>query len=119
MTQLSPKKKIEDEGIIFWSSNGFAFETPGKHEIHVEITWMQEGIPYVVKALTEVWVDYPISDKDNEIASTLLHSSVGKIVALGGCPSHLNDGLEKIQAALKIGKNHAACKCIQRIIKLK
>lgn len=115
---LKPKQTMDDEGVMFWASNGFAFEIPGKHVIKVKIAWKQEEEIQFVEASAEVWVDYPISDKDNEIAAMLLHPSVGKVVALGGQTPNLYDGVEKVQTAMKVAKNHAATKSIQRIANL-
>ena len=61
------------ESRVYWSSNGFAFETPGKHAVEVRIVWGYGGVPFGVKASTELWVNYPQTSGDNEAASQLLH----------------------------------------------
>jgi hypothetical protein len=65
------------------------------------------GLRYGVQASTEIWVDYPTSEADNQVAATLLHSEVGKFVALSGVP-HLEDGVARINEALAKNSEHPA-----------
>ncbi len=110
---LEPGEKLEQRKQrtrLFWSSNGFAFETPGKHHVEMRVLWSHDGFPYGVKATLDVWVDYPVSEADNEVAALLMHEQVGMFVALGG-GSHLTDAVTRIEAAAKHGK-HPACQCV-------
>jgi hypothetical protein len=61
-----------EETRVFWSSQGFAFETPGKHILEVRIAWTYGGMPLGVRASTAIWVNYPQSTADNDAAATLL-----------------------------------------------
>jgi hypothetical protein len=69
---------------VYWSSQGFAFESPGKYRLEVRIVWTYQGMPFGVKASTDLWVNYPQANADNDAASLLLHPQVGMYVALGG-----------------------------------
>ncbi|MFF4568329.1 hypothetical protein [Streptomyces sp. NPDC001410] len=86
------------EARVFWDSDGFAFSTPGRHLVEVELLWAQGAVPVGAKATAEVWVNYPQSRTDNDIAATLLHPEVGKYVALGGAP-HLREAVNRLQSA--------------------
>jgi len=112
---LQPGEKLVADATLFWSSNGFAFETPGKHDVEVRIMWNHEGIPYGVKASTEIWVDYPVSDADNEIASTLMCRDVGMYVALGGGAAHLEEAVSRIDQVVSKYPEHPACKCLMEL----
>lgn len=109
---LQPGKKLEADTTLFWSSNGFVFEMPGKHSVEVRILWNHAGIPYGVKASTDIWVDYPVSDADNEVASMLLHQDVGVFVALGGGARHLKEAVSRIENAISKHGEHPACQCM-------
>jgi hypothetical protein len=93
---LEPGKGLKAETRVFWSSHGFAFIEPGKYSVEVRIIWTTDATPFGVKASTDVWVDYPKTDADNEAAATLLHPEVGKYVALGG-GDHLVEAIERLE----------------------
>jgi hypothetical protein len=97
---LAPGEALTGQTRVFWSSNGFAFETPGKHIIEARIAWTNGGVPLGVKASIDVWVNYPQSTGDNDAAATLLHPDVGMYVALGGGASHLTDAVARIETVL-------------------
>jgi hypothetical protein len=63
---------------------------------------------YCVKTTSEVWYDYPVSDKDNEVASLLLHEDVGKFIALGGGASHLEEAVSRIEKVKSEHSDHPA-----------
>ncbi|MCZ6581939.1 MAG: hypothetical protein O6761_02055, partial [Thaumarchaeota archaeon] len=112
---MKPQEKREAETILFWSSNGFAFDRPGKHTIDLRILWNDSGLPCGVKASTHVSVDYPISDDENEIVSLLMNNEVGKYVSLGGNAKHLKEAVTCIEKANSKLPDHPGCKCIQEI----
>ncbi|PSB23901.1 hypothetical protein C7B82_29425 [Stenomitos frigidus ULC18] len=109
---LKPGKKRKAETTLFWSSKGFAFTEPGKHTIAVKIRWNQAGIPCGVQSNLELWVDYPTSEADNEVAATLLDQEVGKFVALGGNAKHLKAGVSRVEEAIAQHGNHPASKAM-------
>ncbi len=84
---------------VFWSSNGFPFERPGRYTIEVAVDWTVSGTPLTITGETSVFVGYPTSNTDNELAATLLHPEVGKWVALGGGAHHLTEAVRRLVAA--------------------
>ncbi len=92
---------------VFWSSKGFAFKQSGKHNVEVQITWNVDGIPFGVTATMSVWVDAPVTNADNEIASLLLDDEVGIWTMLGGA-AHLCDANSRIAVAIKTHPKHKA-----------
>ena len=112
MQDLTPGEELHNSTWVFWSSRGFAFQTPGKHEVSVRIVWNISGVPCGVKANVDVWVDYPMSDEDNEVSSLLLHRDVGTFVALGGDARHLKVAVSRIEMAVSKHGKHPACECL-------
>ncbi len=112
---LEPGKKLAAATNLFWSSEGFAFNRAGKHLVDVSIRWTKGGIPYGLNQTKEIWVDYPASDNDNEIAATMLNAEVGKYVALGGGAYHLKEAVSRIGKVMKIDPKHAVAKSINRL----
>lgn len=112
---LGPGQSASGETYVFWSAGtGFAFEIPGGHRIDVRIIWVLNGVPVLMKASTDVFVDYPTSVAENEVAAALFHREVGMSVALGGGAKHLKEGTARIEKAITEHPDHAACKCILR-----
>jgi hypothetical protein len=99
---LDPGEELRAETRVFWSSRGFAFETPGKHILELRIGWTYRGVPFGVRASTDIWVNYPQSAADNDAAATLLHPEVGKYVALGGAP-HLTEAVSRLESVVSVG----------------
>lgn len=111
---LEPGKKLAAATNLFWSSEGFAFNRAGKHVVDISIRWTKSGVAYGLTQSKEIWVDYPSSDKDNEIAATMLDAEVGKFVALGGGAYHLKEAVSRIAKVMKIDPKHAVAKSINR-----
>jgi hypothetical protein len=93
---LAAGGRIGAESRVYWSSRGFAFERAGRHIIEVHVTWSISGVPFGVKARTDVWVNFPQSGTDNDVAATLMHPEVGMYVALGGGADHLTDAVARL-----------------------
>lgn len=91
--------KLRAESRVYWSSRGFAFERAGRYIVEVHVTWSISGVPFGVKARTDVWVNFPHSTTDNDVASTLMHPEVGMYVALGGGADHLTDAVSRLTSA--------------------
>ncbi|MFI7413617.1 hypothetical protein ACIBU0_33660 [Streptomyces sp. NPDC049627] len=89
------------EARVYWDSDGFAFATPGRHLVEVELLWAQGTVPVGARATAEIWVNYPQSRTDNDVAATLLHPEVGKYVALGGAP-HLREAVNRLDSVTRI-----------------
>lgn len=82
----------------FWSTAGFAFERAGRHKLAVSVAWSARGVPVYVRGTTEVFVDYPITDADNEAAALAMHPQVGMWVAMDGKANHLTDAVDRVAA---------------------
>jgi len=115
MQELKPGDKVESKALLFWSPNGFAFETPGRHIIELKTIWNYAGVQYGVRATTQVWCDYPISERDNEVASILLNEDVGKFIALGGGASHLEEAVSRIEKVKSAHSDHPAYRSIMSL----
>jgi hypothetical protein len=98
---LAPGDQLSAETRVFWDSDGFAFDSPGRYQVEVDVIWAQGPTPVGTKTSTEVWVNYPHSDSDNEAAALLLHPVVGKYVGLGGAP-HLTEAVERLSQAARL-----------------
>lgn len=95
---LPPGDSVRSTSRVYWSSRGFAFERTGRHIIEVHAVWSIAGVPFGVRGRTDVWVNYPQSSNDNDVASTLMHPEVGMYVALGG-GDHLQTAVERLTRA--------------------
>ena len=97
---------------LFWSPQGFAFDSPGKHTVNLEISWRSAGATVGKKASVDVFVDYPVSDQENQVIAHMITDDVGKYVALGGHAYHLQTAVDHIEAAIAIDKDHPASKAM-------
>jgi len=97
---------------LFWSTEGFAFSTPGKHTVNLELSWRSAGATVGKKASVDVYVDYPTTEKENDVIAHLLNDEVGKYVALGGHAYHMKKAVEHVEAALEHHKDHPASKAL-------
>ena len=100
---LDAGKSISGSSRVYWSSRGFAFERTGRHIIDVQIKWSIAGVPFGVRGRTDVWVNYPLTSTDNDVAATLMHPEVGMYVALGGGANHLSDAVDRLSRVFANG----------------
>ena len=115
LVELKPGESVEAGTDLFWSTEGFAFTTPGRHCIELRVIWAQSGIRLGTKTCADVFVDYPVSDADNEVAAHLLNDEVGKFVALGGGATHLTEAVKCIESAFEVSSDHAACQRLSEL----
>lgn len=80
----------------FWSTAGFAFERTGRHKLAVSVAWSARGVPVYVRGTTQLFVDYPMTDADNEAAALAMHPQVGMWVALDGKATHLTEAVKRV-----------------------
>ena len=104
MMALEPGESFTERTRLFWSSNGFAFETPGHFAVEVRVIWSIAGIPVGVKAAKHVWVNFPQTQVDNDAAAELLHPEVGKYVALGGGANHLTEAVTRLSRVMGVSE---------------
>ena len=100
--------------MLFWSTRHFAFDIPGKHSLEVILLWTLRGVDLGVRSKLDVWVDYPVTRADNEIAHLMLHPDVGRCVALGSA-SRFAEGRRRIEAAVEQAKSHPAAELLARM----
>ena len=103
LEELPPQHSRDAETRLYWSSTGFAFETPGRHVVEVQVAWTDADVPLGVRSSVDVWVKYPQSAADEEAADVLLDPDVGMYVALGGGVSHLTRALSRLERVMAIG----------------
>jgi hypothetical protein len=94
---LEPGGSITAGYRVFWSSEGFALDRPGRHTLTVAVCWSANGVPVGVSGSADVWVDHPTSDRENADAALVMHPQVGEWVALGGNAYHLTDATERLR----------------------
>ncbi len=108
IADLAPGNYLEADTRLYWSSNGFAFETPGRHTVTLRIVWSAGGVPCGVQTSTDVWVDFPQSEADNQAAALLLHPEVGMYVALGGGADHLHEAVARLDLVTEAAEGDVA-----------
>ncbi len=117
LIELEPGKSIEGRMQLFWGKEGFAFETPGRHVVEVIILWNVAGVHVGASGLQPVFVGYPVSKTDNDMAALLLDPEVGRAIATER--AWLFEGaVEKIKEATRRGPNHPAAKAIAKRVVL-
>lgn len=112
---LRPGSSVGSDEIIYWDNKGFLFRSPGMYVVNAVVKWEEFRKAFAVTASANVWVDYPVDDRDNHMASLLMNDDVGKYVALGGNATHLKEAVSRIEQATRAAREHPA---IQRVLKL-
>lgn len=110
LTTLKPGEKRTAQHDLFWSTQGFAFDTPGTHVVNIEVSWGAGDLKVGASDSVEVLVDYPVNEKDNEIIAHMLNDEVGKFIALGGHAYHLKDAVSRIQSVVRDHGDHEVAK---------
>ena len=114
MTMLEAGQSRSAETTLFWNKKGFAFTTPGKHTVEVNLLWVDEGCYACVSASDDLWVDYPVTAHENEVASLLLHKDVGRFVAFKG-RKPLEEAMHRIETVISNYKTHPASRALKDI----
>jgi hypothetical protein len=104
---LEPGATVSGSTTVFWGRDGFAFETPGRHVVEVIVLWELAGVPVAVSGERDVFVTYPTSNEENEVAAVLLDPDVGKAVAVGNVEAFPR-AAERISQAEAIARTHPA-----------
>jgi hypothetical protein len=112
---LDAGQSISNRENVFWDTSGFVFTQPGVHKVEVDVHWNVDGVGLALSAEHFIWVDYPVTAKENEAAAALMHPEVGKYVALGGNAKHLDVAVERIGKAAKVASNHPGYDCIAQL----
>jgi hypothetical protein len=104
---LEPGASVSGSTTVFWGKDGFAFEMPGRHVVEVIVLWELAGVPVAVSGERDLFVSYPTSNRENEVAALLLDPDVGKAVAVGNV-APFPRAAERIRQAEAIAKTHPA-----------
>jgi hypothetical protein len=115
LVMLKPGDNVSSKETVYWDSHGFVFQSPGLYNITASVKWDDGYRSFSAKASEDIWVDFPVTDKDNQVASLLFNKEVGKYVALGGNAPHLKEAVSRIEKAEKLSKEHPA---ISKILKI-
>ena len=105
--ELAPSSSVSGSTTLFWGRDGFAFEIPGRHTVEVIVLWNIAGQPLAAAAEREVFVAYPTSSEDNDVAAAMLRPEMGVAVATGD-PSQFPGAAERIEAMSSAAKGHPA-----------
>jgi hypothetical protein len=111
---LEPGASVAGSTTLFWGWDGFAFQTPGRHVVEVIVLWELAGVPVAVSGEHEVFVAYPTSEEENEVAALLLHPEVGKAVALGDLKP-FERAARRIGQARAVAGAHPANQALDRL----
>jgi hypothetical protein len=113
MAALEPGASVHGSTTLFWGPNGFAFEVPGRHLVEVIVLWALAGVPVAVSGRRVVFVFYPTTNKENEVAALLMDPDVGRAVALGDLTPER--AARRIRRAEEIAPNHPANQALRRL----
>jgi hypothetical protein len=78
------------------------------------VLWEVAGVPVAVSGERYVFVTYPTSSEDNEVAAQLLHPDVGKAVVAGD-PARFGRAAERIGRALELQGTHPANETLRQM----
>jgi hypothetical protein len=114
LIELPPGRSVEGRAPLFWGIEGFAFETPGRHVVEVIILWNVAGVHVAASGSQAVFVSYPSSKIDNDMAALLLDPEVGRAIATKR--AWLFEGAtQRIKQATSKGGSHPAAKAIAKL----
>jgi hypothetical protein len=82
--------------------------------VEVIVLWELAGVPVAVSGERDVFVCYPTSDEDNEVAALLLDPDVGKAVALGDLKP-FERAARRISQARAAAGTHPANRALDRL----
>lgn len=102
------------ETTLFYGTDGFAFDHPGRHQVEVNLLWNVAGAHLMTTGTADVWVAYPLTDNDNKVASLLLDPCVGEAVALGTTEAAPGSA-ERIAEAIKTQTGHPANEQLRKL----
>ena len=112
--ELEPSDSVSGSTVLYWGREGFAFSVPGRHRVEVILLWYIAGVPVATSAAQDVYVAYPTTPEDNEIAALLLDPEVGAAVAAGDA-SGFERAAERIERASTAAGAHPAIEALGRM----
>jgi hypothetical protein len=114
MAPLEPGASVRGSTILFGGPDGFAFELTGRHVIEVIVVWDLAGVPVAVSGRRVVFVLYPTTFEENEVAALLMDPEVGKAVASGDL-TRFERAEQRIKRAQEIAPTHPAVQALHRL----
>jgi hypothetical protein len=111
---LEPGASVRGSTTLFWGWDGFAFQMPGRHIVEVIVLWELAGVPVAVSGEHAVFVSYPTSNEENEVAALLLDPDVGKAVAFGDL-APFERAAQRIRRARAAAGTHPANEAFNRL----
>jgi hypothetical protein len=114
MAPLEPGASVRGSTTLFGGPDGFAFEMGGRHVVEVIVLWDLAGVPVAVSGTRVVFVFYPTTTEENEVAALLLDPDVGKAVALGDL-TPFEGASQRIKRAQEIAPAHPANQALRRL----
>jgi hypothetical protein len=118
LRELAPGKAVSGSASVYWGRDGFAFETPGRNVLEVIVLWDVGGVPVAASGTRDLFVNFPTTKADNDVAALLLDPEVGKAIATGR--AWLFTGATKrIKQAATISRTHPANKAMAKVAVLK
>jgi hypothetical protein len=114
LTDLAPEGEVTGELLVFYGRDGFAFEEPGRHSIDVIVLWELAGAHVAAHGSAEVFVMYPLTDRDNQVAAIMLDDEVGRAVAAGSA-RRSEAARERLKRVEALQSSHPATRQIKRL----
>ena len=115
VSALDPTESRQAQTLLFWSRNGFAFESPGRHRVDLMLLWEIDGLPVGVRASRWVWVDYPVDEDANRVAELMLDDDVGRFIANGG-NARYEEGLARVRSVIESHGKHSAVEVLRDLV---
>ena len=111
---LGPQESVTAETTLYWGSDGFAFEMPGRHVVEVIALWDVAGVPVGAEAEQTIFVTYPTTDADNTAAALMLDPDVGLAVVTGTVEANPR-AEERIRRVMELGDRQPAAAAMRRL----
>ncbi len=115
LQKLKSGKSNGADTLLFWTRRGFAFDQPGRHEVNVILIWQDNDVFFGVESSAEVWVNYPVTERDNDIAAQMMQADVGRFL-LTGSNKRYPKGAKRLKGVVEKHKNHAISKTLTRLL---
>jgi hypothetical protein len=116
LVSLPAGKSIAAKANLFWSRKGFAFDQPGKHVVTITVIWEDNGIQFAAQGEDELWVNYPVTERDNDIAASMLQEDVGRLLLTGNIRQN-PEGLKRIESVMAKHEKHEVSEVLARRLK--
>jgi hypothetical protein len=114
LIELAPGKSLTGSTTVFWGRDGFTFEKPGRHTVEVILLWQVSAANIGVTAETNIWVSYPVTEKENRVAAIMLDPDVGRAVAYGMVQPN-SRAAQRIAEVMGVQETHPAYTKLKKI----